>query len=63
MKFLIETMQSNDVKVKAYKRVAVDAVYALAVHCKTDIINNMDELFPILDKLRTDKDLKIRSAA
>jgi len=56
-------MQSNDIKIKAYKRVAVDAVYAIAVHCRADITNHVDELLYILNKLRTDKDLKIRSAS
>lgn len=56
-------MQSTDIKINAYKRVAIDAVYAIAVHCRADISNHLEELLAILDKLRADKDLKIRSAA
>ena len=42
MKYLIDTIQSNDMKVKPYKRIAIDAVYAIAVHCRAEITHHMD---------------------
>ena len=61
--YLIDTIKTTDPKAHAYKRVAIDAIYSLAVHCQAEIAPLAEELLGILDGLRSDKHQPVRAAA
>lgn len=56
-------IKSIDRKALDYKRVAIDTIYSMAVHCSDKISNQMPEILKILDTVRTDKNLPIRTSA
>lgn len=53
--YLIETIKSIDHKTLDYKRVAIDAIYSIAVHCQAEIVNHVPEILKLLDIARTNK--------
>ena len=61
--YLIDTIKITDAKAHAYKRVAIDTIYSLAVHCQGEIAPLAEQLLQIFDGLRSDKNQPVRAAA
>jgi hypothetical protein len=45
------------------KRVAIDAIYTIAAHLSDEINSFKEEIMPLLDECRTDRNQPVRSAA
>ncbi len=58
-----QTKGNNDTKSLGVKRVAIDALYSLGVHCKKKMMDQREEILTILDVCRTDKNQPVRAAA
>jgi hypothetical protein len=63
MPILLEMIQSKDSKLNGLKRVAIDAIYSLSVHCQEKIGKHREQIMKLLDICRTDKAKPVREAA
>lgn len=59
----MDLCKSTDPKAVLMKRVAIDAIYSIGIHCKDLIAHNKEDILQILDSCRTDKNQPVRSAA
>jgi len=59
--YLIEQIQKS--KDAQTKRVAIDALYSIGAHLKDEIVGHIEDLLPILDVCRVDKNQPVRAAA
>lgn len=59
--YLIEQIQKS--KDAQTKRVAIDALYSIGAHLKDEIVGHIEELLPILNVCRVDKNQPVRAAA
>ena len=55
IQLLIDMSKNTELKNVTIKRVAIDAIYSIGIHCRIQIAQHRDEILAILDSCRTDK--------
>ena len=60
MPILLGMIKTRDPKLK---RVAIDVIYSLSVHCQGQIAKNKLQIVKVLDVCRTDRAKPVRDAA